>query len=416
MPGAAAPIPATPDQGNLLDMPDGLMQDVGDLFGGAVYDTGKVTFEYGLSNKELVLTGLSNGTGLVLVLFALLAGVMQLYGVFADLAPSVANTVASTAAAAVSGPMWAYAVGTIALAFIGFGLVLWLLSALKACVSFGGFRARRRDNRIEVERGLLSRQFQGVSVDRVQSVIIKQSFIRRLMGYCEVSLGKIDAAADPNDTDSAKLAQGGLVIHPFVKVARVPEILQGLIPEFADLPQDLRPVAPVALRRAIVRRCLWQGGGFWLAVCVALAQAAFNGLWWATYDPDLRTVASLINSFCWIGYGLAAVLVVVDLLGAIFWARESSFGVNGRFMSVRNGGLSRETMAFPRNKIQFGYTRTNPLQRMAHTTTIVATTAAGVGSTSVRLIDVPAEEGMQWLDWLKPRVCAAASPRQPSNP
>ena len=38
-----------------------------------------------------------------------------------------------------------------------------------------------------------------VGVDRVQSVMVKQSFIRRLLGYCELSLGKIDAAAENSD-------------------------------------------------------------------------------------------------------------------------------------------------------------------------------------------------------------------------
>ncbi len=409
---AAAAMPtANLDAGNLLDLPDDLMQEVGDLFGGAVYQTGTVTYEYGLTNKELILTGLSNGTALVVLLFTLIAALAQGSSVLLEWIPGLDTAVASAATSVVSGPSWFSVLGIMAVGLIGIGLVLWLLSALGTCVSYGGFRARRRDDRIEVERGLLSRQFQGVSVDRVQSVVIKQSFIRRVMGYCELTLGKIDAASDSNDTDSAKLAQGGLVIHPFVKVNRVPAILEGLIPEFADLPQDSVAVAPVALRRAIIRRCLWQGGGFWLAICVALFQLlclAFA----ASGDRELQELAAMALPFCFMGYGLALVLLIIDLIGAILWARESSFGCNRRFMQVRNGGLSRESTAFPRNKIQFGYLRTNPLQALAHTTTLTAVTAAGVGSTSVRLIDVPVQAGEDWLAWLEPRV---SSQQEPSN-
>lgn len=122
--------------------------------------------------------------------------------------------------------------------------VMWLLSIVGSAISFGGFRACRHDNRIEVERGLLQHQFQGVSVDRVQSVIVKQSFIRRLLGYCELSLGKIDAAAESSDEQQKSLSQG-LVVHPFVKMSRVPEILAGLVPEFAGVPVESTPVAPV---------------------------------------------------------------------------------------------------------------------------------------------------------------------------
>ena len=49
--------------------------------------------------------------------------------------------------------------------------MLWLLSAIGACVSYGGFRACRRDNRIEVEHGLLQHRFQGVDVDRVHVMV-----------------------------------------------------------------------------------------------------------------------------------------------------------------------------------------------------------------------------------------------------
>ena len=33
---------------------------------------------------------------------------------------------------------------------------------------------------------------------------------------------------------------------------RVPEILAGLVPEFSDLPQEAKPVATAALRRAVL--------------------------------------------------------------------------------------------------------------------------------------------------------------------
>ena len=87
------------------------------------------------------------------------------------------------------------------------------------------------------------------------------------------------------------------------------------------------------------------------------------------------------------GYALAAILFVIDVVNAVLWARESSFAYNHRFMQVSNGGLSRETVSFPRQKIQFGCTKSNPLQRRAGTDTLLATTAAGSGGTTTTLID-----------------------------
>lgn len=104
------------------------------------------------------------------------------------------------------------AVGVVA--FLAVAAVMWVLSAIGTCISYGGFRACRRDNRIEVEHGLLQHRFQGVDVDRVQSVVVKQSFIRRLMGYCELSLGKIDAAAENSNEQNNGLNTRGLSSIP----------------------------------------------------------------------------------------------------------------------------------------------------------------------------------------------------------
>lgn len=413
--GAAAPgAPASVGQpafGNVLDIGSQAWDEVGGLFAGAGVDTGRVTYEYGLTNKELFLTGLSGSTSAGLILLGLIVGLLQLVGTAFELFGDAANSVVASAVSYATSQAMGAVVGLVVVPFIVVLLVLWLLSALGTCVSYGGFKARRRDNRIEVEYGLLKHSFQGLAVDRVQSVSINQTFIRRLLGYCEISLGKIDAAEGENASNNQnanELLNKGLVVHPFVKVSRVPEILAGLIPEFADLPQDSIPVAKVALRRALIRRGIVQGGGFWCAVAAAILAAVLaavgaaiesGALYLESDDLFLLSMGSVAAMGL---FALAAILFVIDIIGAVLWARESSFAFNRRFMQVSNGGLSRTTISFPRQKIQFGCARSNPLQRRAGTRTLLATTAAGQGGTTTTLVDVPAEDAAAWLDWLKP--------------
>ena len=407
---AGVPAQALHEGANVLDAPAEIWQDVRGVFGGAAVDTGRVTYEYGMSNKELVFTGLSNNTAFFVVVVGIVGAVSQFMGQMApilsgSMEPLVGNVVA-TSVRLFGGSLIAAGVAT----FLAASLVLWLLSAIGACVSYGGFRACRRDNRIEVEHGLLQHRFQGVDVDRVQSVMVKQSFIRRLLGYCELSLGKIDAGTDEDSSNQKNtLANQGIIIHPFVKMNRVPEILAGLVPEFSDLPHEAKPVAKVALRRAVLRQSIWFGGGFWLAVVVTVCLVVFG---WvngevATGGIDLDSEDLFLLSIGWNvivvgGYALAAILFVIDVVNAVLWARESSFAYNHRFMQVSNGGLSRETVSFPRQKIQFGCTKSNPLQRRAGTDTLLATTAAGSGGTTTTLIDASHADAMAWLDWLKP--------------
>ncbi len=417
-PGAPAPV-GQPAFGNVLDIGSQAWDEVGGLFAGADVDTGRVTYEYGLTNKELFLTGLSGSTSAGLILLGLIVGLLQLVGNAFELFGDAANSVVASAVSYATSQAMGAVVGLVVVPFIVVLLVLWLLSALGTCVSYGGFKARRRDNRIEVEYGLLKHSFQGLAVDRVQSVSINQTFIRRLLGYCEISLGKIDAAEGENASNNQnanELLNKGLVVHPFVKVSRVPEILAGLIPEFADLPQDSIPVAKVALRRALIRRGIVQGGGFWCAVAAAILAAVLaavgaaiesGALYLESDDLFLLSMGSVAAMGL---FALAAILFVIDIIGAVLWARESSFAFNRRFMQVSNGGLSRTTVSFPRQKIQFGCARSNPLQRRAGTRTLLATTAAGQGGTTTTLVDVPVEDAAAWLDWLKPggnQVCGS---------
>lgn len=406
---SAVPNPAA--TGNVLDVGVEAWNQVGGVFAGPAQDTGRVTYEYGLTNKELFFAGLSNTTSVGLIFAGLVVGVLQIVGLVFDVMGDAADSAVESAMVFAGSQAAAYLIGLVSAGVVVLVLVLWLISAVGSCISYGGFAARRRNNRIEVEYGLFQHTFQGIDIDRVQSVVVKQSFIRRLLGYCELSLGKIDALiSEDSGNQKNTLANDGIVIHPFVKMSRVPEILAGLVPEFADLPQEARPVAKVALRRVVVRQGILFGGGFWLAVVAILCLVGLNMVVRAAeagaFEIDDALALAVVNSF---GGGLlvillvlAAILIIVDVVNAVLWARESSFAYNRHFMQVSNGGLSRETVSFPRQKIQFGCTERNPLQRRAGTDTLHATTAAGSGGTTTTLIDISHEDAMAWLDWVKP--------------
>lgn len=388
--------------GNVLDVGAEVWDDLRGVFAGDEVYMGVSSYEYGLTNKELLFTGLSNNTGFVLAVIGLLATVFQIAGDVMKTVGGETQTIAGTAISMGSNLFG----GSLLILGIVFGiaavLVLWAISVVGTCVQFGGFKARRRGSRIEVEHGLLQHRIRGVDVDRVQSVVVKQSVVRRLMGYCELSLGKIDAVDGSQNDRNQGIAQQGLVIHPFVKLDRVPEILSGIIPEFADAPIGQISVAPVALRRAVIRRAILQGVGFWLAVVVVLLQIAVNALWDPAGSAE-QTALAYLNAAACAAYVVCAVVFVLEIVGAVLWARGSGFAYNRSFMQVTNGGMAREIVGFPRRKLQFGYTKTNPFQRRAHTATIAVRTAAGTGGTTVRLIDVCEDDAQAWLEWVRPR-------------
>ena len=388
--------------GNVLDAPAEVWGNVRGVFAGSEVDTGRISFQYGITNSELILTGLSNNTTLVLVVVGIIGVFSQVADFVSQMAGEAGGAVAEVLADAGLALFGNSLIALIVVGLIALSLFVWVMSALGTRISFGGFKARRRGDRIEVERGLLQHRFRGVSVDCVQSVVVKQTFVRRIFGFCELSLGKVDASSGSGGMDDS-LSEGALVVHPFVKVDRVPEIVAGLVPEFADMPTERRRVPKVALRRALVRRTVIQGWGLWCAVALALLHVGVMfGV--SAYGDGFMSAGELFwfDRIALVGYVACAVAEVLAAVSAVLWARSSWFSFNRRFMQVENGGLGSVSVCLPREKIQFGFSKSNPLQRRAKVATITARTAAGLQGTSTRLIDACEEDAAAWLAWLVP--------------
>lgn len=392
-PGAVGPEAAGAPQGGAPNIIDDAFQPVGDwrgLYGGAVAAEEPVSFEYSLSNKELVLASLSHPGPLV-------AGLCVALAVLACLG------IALTQSDWFSTVLLAFAVPAVLVAAI----VVWLLGSLGVLLGYGGFKVRRRGSRIEVERGLITRNFSGIDMDRIQFIEVRQSLLRRLLRHSELSLGRIDTASQ-NSSQNKENATRGLLIHPFVANGSVPALLDGLLPEFADRPAEdaCAKLPPKALGRNIRRRCLWFNWMLWAALLCLGFWALMMHLILAD-EPALTSEAARLIFDRAVGSAAVVAAVAIGLsvayyaVSAVLWARHSRYGWNDRYLLLRNDGLYTALCIIPRNKIQGGSTRDNPFQRRVGLTTLRAVTAAGVSHTAVQLIDVPAEEGSAYLEWLE---------------
>lgn len=389
---------------NVLDMPADVMDDMRGIFAHAEVDTGKVTCEFGLSNKELLLSALSSKTSFAFVLLGVISALATLLGGLVDARiVSSSEAVYSAAWQAMSSSF-----GMLFLLFIlGILLVLWLVSVGSSCLTYAGFRSRRRGNRIEVERGLITHVFSGMDVERIQSIHIHQSFFQRLLKCCSVAYGRVGAMEENGNSDGANSFEADkLVVHPFLPLSRVQEVIEGLTPEYRTLPQPTRHVDKKALRRALTRRVVWQGLGFWLLVVLVctwvvlgifvsseLSQEVFSGM---TLLQVMLLITGIVGA-------LIVVIAVFEAINAVLWYRLAAMGWDRFGFTIVNGGFSTDSVTIPRTKIQAALIRTNPLQRHAKVASVIVNTAAGVGSTRHRLIDVSRGDAEEWLTWACPR-------------
>ena len=396
VPGAAPGAAPKSGAPNALDAAVGSLGDWRGVYGGTTtFGEEPVSYEHGLSNHELLLTTISHDKPIV-VAFVVFVAFVVTFAFMLLAQDEVSRTILLFVFPIVAGST----------------LFTWIIGLLGVLVSYGNFRTRRRGSRIEVERGLLARDFSGIDIERVQSIEVRQSFVRRIIGYCELSLGRIDSASEQNKgNNKSAAASKGLVIHPFVRIDRVDEILDGLVPELADRPRrvECQQLPKAAMRRAILRRCVWFNWALWVAVAIGICWAVIGALvnagtihfasagFRAQYDQFM--VGSLV-----IVSVLAVGLTVARAVGAVLWARHSGYVWNRDYLLLWNDGLSTEQSVIPRKKIQSAVSRSNPFQRRLSLATLQAVTAAGAHSTVARLVDVPAEIADAYLDWLKPRT------------
>ncbi len=395
---------------NVLDAPNGLWDEIRATRGDATMATGNVSYERGLSNKELILAGASGSAGIAgavtTMLLMILSVAAQFIGLFGE--EWIAKNLSSSTQALQSLSFWDFNISGIFsnLLFqfaLGFGLmvlIVWGTSIIGTIVSYGGFRVRRREDRIEVEHGLLQHVFQGVDIDRVQSVVVKQSLIRRLMGYCSVTLGKIDSVSSGEESLTSFQ---GVVIHPFIKTSQVPELLAGVLPEYDEWPQLEVRLPKVSRRRAIIRKAIIWSPSFWIFVVLFMVHTSFfMHIWdpWTFYAaaPFVAVCIAYIPLY----YMFFAVIFIKNVIKAILWYRQSGLGYTDSYMRVVNGGYSLEDRTFLRKKIQYGYLKTNPFQRHAGVAIVCARTAEGLGTTET-LWDVDIHDAQAWLTWIQPR-------------
>lgn len=377
-------VPAQP-QRNVLDSTAGALGEWRGAYGGVVAGLEPASFELRLTNRELLLTSISHSGP---VFAAVIVGLVM----FVSLLPAVVFGASATSMLAV----------LFAPIVVAAAVVTWVFGALGTAISYGGYRCCRRGTRIEVESGLLQHAFAGIDIERIQSVEVRQSLVRKLIGYCEITVGRVKAADNSGSSNKNRTASTrGLVIHPFVKVDDVERILASLLPEFEGRPRDVQlyGLPKPALRRAMLRRCVWLNAGFYIAIVMVAILAALAAVPWLAGPGSLgstRLAIVLVLALC-IAY------TVGRAVGAVKWAHGSGFTWNRDYLLLKNEGWTSSVSLVPRPKIQSGYTRDNPFQRRLALTSIVATTAAGTSSTSSKLIDIPAEAGAAYLAWLEPR-------------
>lgn len=304
-----------------------------------------------LPTGELLRLGLVTNRGLVAIGAVLaLGGQLGLWD--EPLEPSTAGHGFHEAETFLAGGPLGLVFGALLL-LIAFVVALKLLSVGVTLASFHGFRLRRTGERIATEQGLLTRHSASARRDKVQRLLVWESWLARRLHRCRLSCEvAAGAPGSHSESDGRRLKW----LAPIASPAGLQHVLAAVAPGLVLAALPWSPLHPRAWRRRF-----WRHATLVTAACTLLAAAT---------RPEVL--------------GLLVLLLPGSLIAARGWARFSAYACDGQHLAFRSGWLDRRWVVLRIDKGQSLRLATSPFDRRRGMASIELD-SAGASPTSPRL-------------------------------
>ncbi|MCH4159742.1 MAG: PH domain-containing protein [Bifidobacterium sp.] len=158
-----------------------------------------------------------------------LAAIVALFGLFDRVRDVVSEQLFDEAASTVSSFLRG---GVLVVILLVLFLVvsIMLVSVANSMLQFYGFEVWRREDDLVIIRGLMTRRRVTVPVDRIQSVDIQQSVIRRMLHLNSVTLALSASHGEDDDGDSTSIS-----VLPVIRQRELIDTLARVLPQW-DIP------------------------------------------------------------------------------------------------------------------------------------------------------------------------------------
>lgn len=302
-----------------------------------------------LQPRDLVLAGFIENRGMVLIvgalaLFEQTGAIGRLVErLFQDEGTSLRGLaerwLGGTDVPVVQGVLYA------AVALLVILLFIRLLSTLWAVIRLYDFRLDRVGDELHTEYGLFTRVSATIPLRRVQTVIIRDGLLHRLLGRHEVLV----------ETAGGAVIEAGArqrePIAPILRAEQLPALLVQLQPDLDTRDMTWKPVHRRAFGRMLRGSLLWPAG---------LSAAAFF----------------LVQTWA---IAVLAVLVTSAIMHAVLRARYLAWDLTRDSIVVRDGALARTTRIARFSRVQVIAIARNPFDLRTGMSTVRADTAGARG-------------------------------------
>ncbi|TVT27221.1 PH domain-containing protein [Salinicoccus cyprini] len=225
-----------------------------------------------------------------------------------------------------------------------FIVVGYAIGILIMSMKYYKYTLRMKHDDLIVEYGLLEKKHQSVNINRVQNIIIKDSILRRMIGYYSLSVTITSDSLDSEDID------GTVDLLPFIKRDRLYEIVGQIFPNY-HLEAPPGTVPGRGYRRYFQI----------MTVILLMVTAAVQYFWF---------------DYAWI---IGLVLILAFVVSGVYSARNSGYAIHGDEINLMTVGFfKRSHYVIKQEKLIEAEWVYNPFLRRDDLGIITLVTAAGM--------------------------------------
>lgn len=246
--------------------------------------------------------------------------------------------------------------------------ILWLLGIAGTMIKYGHFTITKRADELFITRGLLEKKQLTIPFRRIQAVGIEESIIRQPLGY--VTIVAVVAGSAGED--------GGFpILFPMMKVTEVEKFLKVMLPEYAQMPKELKPL-PKRSRKFYILRSLF---------------------------PVLLVAIGVMYFFPQFSWVLLILLIVSGSLG-ILRHHDSGYHIEDKRLTLRfRRFLGRTTMFIDHRRIQACELTEHKIQKQQQVTTLHISIIGSLGAgTHYTLKDMREADALHVAEWFSYRT------------
>lgn len=252
------------------------------------------------------------------------------------------------------------------LASIAFGLI-------KTFFKYGKYEISSDEKYIYIAKGIVDEIAFSISKDKVQAIVIEQTFMKRVLGMAEVRLTTAGSLSLNDETLAVN------TLYPFMPVHQAYALVSELLPSYTITENMNR----------LPKKSFW----------ARIAQP--NWLWLIATGVLIYFKPTILNrENLWI-------LLPVILLVCIFLTRlldylHTKFVLNDQFLQIKKGVLTTILFVSKREKIIEVKVTQNLIQKMFHLASI-GIVNRGKPIHHTNLDDIPIAEAATFMNWYKDR-------------